>query len=57
MTTTTEDLLKEIRELRAELRQMQNIVNSLVNIVMDIEDLDGEGEIIIPDPDNFSMYN
>jgi hypothetical protein len=57
MTTTTEDLLKEIRELRAELRQMQSIVNSLVNIVMDIEDLDGEGEIIIPDPDNFSMYN
>lgn len=57
MATTTEDLLKEIRELRAELRQMQSIVNSLVNIVMDIEEMEGEGEIIIPDPDNFSMYN
>jgi hypothetical protein len=57
VTTTTEDLLKEIKELRAELRQMQTIVNSLVNLVMDIEELDEEGSLVIPDPDNFSMYN
>ncbi len=57
MKTTTEDLLKEIRELRAELRQMQSIVNSLVNLVMDIDELDEEGALVIPDPDNFSMYN
>ncbi len=55
MTTTTEDLLKEIRELRAELRQMQSIVNSLVNIVIDMEDLDEEGGLAVPE--NFPMYN
>ena len=55
--TSTEDLLKEIQQLRAELRQMQSIVNSLVNIVIDLGELEGDVELIVPDQDNYPMYN
>jgi hypothetical protein len=55
--TTTEDLLKEIQQLRAELKQMQSIVNSLVNIVIDLGELDGDMELIFPEQDNYPMYN
>ena len=58
MTPTTEDLLREIKELRAELRQMQSIVSSLVNIVIDIEELDDEWILPMPEgSDNYPMYN
>ncbi len=58
MTPTTEDLLREIRELRAELRQMQSIVSSLVNIVIDMEELDEEWILPMPEGlDNYPMYN
>jgi hypothetical protein len=59
MKTTTEELLKEIRELKAELQQMRSIVNSLVNIVMEMEGLDEDVWGLLPDHllDNFDMYN
>lgn len=58
MTPTTEDLLREIRELRAELRQMQSIVSSLVNIVIDMEELDEEWILPMPEGlENYPMYN
>lgn len=37
MEKTTQELLDEIKQLRVELRHMQEIVNSLVNIVMETE--------------------
>jgi hypothetical protein len=55
--TTTEDLLKEIQQLRAELKQMQTIVNSLVNLVIDLGELDGDVELMFPEQDNYPMYN
>ncbi len=58
MTPTTEDLLREIKELRAELRQMQSIVRSLVNIVIEQEELDEEWILPMPEGlDNYPMYN
>ena len=58
MTASTEDLIKEIRQLRAELKQMQSIVNSLVNMVIDMEGLDEEYEIAMPEHgENYPMYN
>jgi len=58
MTPSTEDLLREIRELRAELRQMQSIVSSLVNIVIDMEEVDDEWVLPMPDSgENYPMYN
>ncbi len=58
MTPTTEDLLREIKELRAELRQMQSIVSSLVNIVVEMEELDEDWILPMPEGmDNYPMYN
>ncbi len=58
MTPTTEDLLREIKELRAELRQMQSIVSSLVNIVVEMEELDEEWVLPMPEGINdYPMYN
>ncbi|MCK4758085.1 MAG: hypothetical protein KAS67_06525 [Thermoplasmata archaeon] len=58
MSVTTEDLVREIRQLRAELQQMRTIVNSLVNIIVDVEGLDEETEMFIPDSsENYLMYN
>ena len=37
MDKTNQELLEEIKQLRTEIRHMQDIVNSLVNIVMEIE--------------------
>ena len=58
MTVSTEELLREIRQLRAEMQQMRNIVNSLVSIIIDIEGMDEETEMFLPDSsENFLMYN
>jgi len=58
MTATTEDLIKEIKQLRAELKQMQGIVNSLVNIVIDMEGLDEDYDLAVPEHmENYPMYN
>lgn len=37
MTKTTEDLVREVNELRNELKQMREIVNMLFNIVVEAE--------------------
>jgi len=37
MTKTTEDLVREINELRSELRQMREIVSMLFSIVVEAE--------------------
>lgn len=37
MDKSNQELLDEIKQLRSELRHMQEIVNSLVNIVMEME--------------------
>jgi hypothetical protein len=58
MTASTEDLINEIKQLRAELKQMQSIVNSLVNIVIDMEGLDEDYELAVPEHlENYPMYN
>ncbi|MCK5038141.1 MAG: hypothetical protein KAS16_03480 [Thermoplasmata archaeon] len=58
MTVSTEELLREIRQLRAEMQQMRNIVNSLVSIIIDVEGMDEETEMFLPDStENFLMYN
>ncbi len=58
MTVSTEELLREIRQLRAEMQQMRNIVNSLVSIIIDVEGLDEDTEMFLPDStDNYLMYN
>ena len=55
---TTEELLREIRQLRLELQQMRNIVNSLVNIIIEVEGMDEDSDLLLPEnPDNFLMYN
>ncbi len=41
MTKTTDDLVREINELRTELQQMREILNVLFNIVVET---DGEEE-------------
>lgn len=58
MTASTEDLINEIKQLRAELKQMQSIVNSLVNIVIDMEGLDEDYDLAVPEHlENYPMYN
>ena len=37
MDKNDQELLEEIKQLRSELKHMQEIVNSLVNIVMEME--------------------
>ncbi len=37
MDKKNQELLDEIKQLRSELKHMQEIVNSLVNIVMEME--------------------
>ena len=55
---TTDELLMEIRQLRHELQQMRNIVNSLVNIIIEVEGMDEDSDLLLPDnPDNYLMYN
>jgi len=49
MTKTTEDLVREVDELRNELRQMKEIVGMLFNMVIDSEDEDDEDYPLIPE--------
>ncbi len=59
MSVSTDELLMEIRQLRAEMQQMRNIVNSLVSIIIEIEGGDEESEMFLPDgaENNYLMYN
>jgi hypothetical protein len=58
LDVTTQELLDEIRRLRSELKQMQEVVNSLVNIVM-VEYDPGEEEYgdLPPGQRFLDMYN
>lgn len=58
MDKDTQELLDEIRRLRTELKHMQEVVNSLVNIVM-VEYDDGlEESVDLPPGQRFlDMYN
>ena len=57
MDKTHQELLDEIKQLRTELRHMQEIVNSLVNIVMESEaDID-EYDTVPSSQSYLDMYN
>ena len=54
------ELLVEIAHLREDLKQLREIVNVLVNVVMeeDLEDEDAEGFSPYPSSENkFNIYN
>jgi len=57
MDKTNQELLDEIRQLRNEIRHMQEIVNSLVNIVMEMEADTDEYETIPSSHSFLDMYN
>jgi hypothetical protein len=59
MAKTNEDLAREIAELKTELRQMKEVVNMLLTIIVESED---EDEDYIPYPgmggaDNLRLNN
>jgi uncharacterized coiled-coil DUF342 family protein len=56
MSDETKELLAEIRRLRAELQEVREIVNTLFNMVVEV-DLDEEFENINDPRSNLSMYN
>ena len=55
MNNETQELLNEIKQLRSELKHMQEIVNSLVNIVMEAE-MD-EYDVVPSNQNYLDMYN
>jgi len=57
MDTTTQELLNEIRQLRTELKHMQEVVNSLVNIVMEMDDGQEEYDALPTNQKFLDMYN
>ena len=57
MDKTTQELLEEIRQLRTELRHMQEVVNSLVNIVMEMDDGPEEYDATPTNQRFLDMYN
>jgi type III secretory pathway lipoprotein EscJ len=57
MDKTTQDLIEEIRQLRIELKHMQEVVNSLVNIVMDMDDGQEEYDALPANQRFLDMYN
>jgi hypothetical protein len=54
---TTQELIEEIRQLRTELRHMQEVVNSLVNIVMEMDDGQEEYDTLPANQRFLDMYN
>lgn len=60
MADNEKELLAEIAHLREDLKQLREIVNVLVNVVMeeDLEDEDAEGFSTYPSSENkFNIYN
>lgn len=60
MADNEKELLVEIAHLREDLKQLREIVNVLVNVVMeeDLEDEDAEGFSPYPSSENkFNIYN
>jgi hypothetical protein len=56
MSDETEELLSEIRRLRAEIQEVRDIVNTLFSMVVEV-DLDEEFENPHDPRSNPSMYN
>jgi hypothetical protein len=54
---TTQELVEEIRQLRTELKHMQEVVNSLVNIVMEMDDGQEEYDALPANQRFLDMYN
>jgi hypothetical protein len=54
---TTQELIDEIRQLRTELKHMQEVVNSLVNIVMEMDDGQEEYDALPTNQRFLDMYN
>jgi hypothetical protein len=57
MDKTNQELIEEIRQLRTELKHMQEVVNSLVNIVMEMDDGQEEYDAIPSNQRFLDMYN
>ena len=59
MSDNEKELLAEIARLREDLKQLREIVNVLVNVVMedDLEEDDGEGFPSYPNTDKFNILN
>jgi len=54
---TNQELIDEIRQLRTELKHMQEVVNSLVNIVMEMDDGPEEFDTLPANQRFLDMYN
>ncbi len=59
MSDHEKELLAEIARLREDLKQLREIVNVLVNVVMedDLEEEEGEGFPSYPSSDKFNILN
>ena len=59
MSDNEKELVAEIARLREDLKQLREIVNVLVNVVMedDLEDEEDEGVPTYLNPDKFNIYN
>jgi len=59
LSDNEKELLAEIARLREDLKQLREIVNVLVNVVMedDLEEEDGEGFPSYPNTDKFNILN
>jgi len=55
MNGTNEDLLLEIRKLKAELQQIREMVNALFNAVF--EDIEEEADAVPNSQEDFNIYN
>ncbi|MEW5936965.1 MAG: hypothetical protein AB1665_03990 [Candidatus Thermoplasmatota archaeon] len=55
MTDPTVELLAEVRRLREELRQVKEVVNTLVQMVMEMEEMDDDAPPPLPNQ-HFSLY-
>lgn len=61
MTDGNKELLAEIERLRQDLRQLREVVNVLVNVIMDEEDIEDEDQDFPSGHNNestrFNIYN
>jgi cell division septum initiation protein DivIVA len=58
MANDNDELLREVKRLRSEVQQLREVVNSLVTMVMEMEEFEDEHEPPFrPPEDNFSLLN
>ncbi len=57
MTDNTKEILVEIERLREDLRQLREVVNVLVNVVMEDDELEDEEQEVPPYSSNESRFN